>query len=114
MFLAKTFKREVAVFALLGLAYIVYTGDHRMVEILVWPVFTFAGLAFGLDWAGKSGGMLRNISTGPSWGRPQYSSQYASWENQQPNPWSDPYYGAGNYSTKGPYDYAGQPGNNNE
>ena len=45
----KTYKREVAAFLLLGLGYTVWTGDHKMVEILVWPVMTFAGAAFGLD-----------------------------------------------------------------
>lgn len=45
----KTYKREVAAALLLALGYTVWTGDHKMVEILVWPVMTFAGAAFGLD-----------------------------------------------------------------
>lgn len=45
----KTYKREVAVGLLLGLSYVVWTGDIGMVEVLVWPVFTFAAAAFGLD-----------------------------------------------------------------
>ena len=45
----KTFKREVAAALLLALGYTVWSGDHEMVNILVWPVMTFAGAAFGLD-----------------------------------------------------------------
>ena len=45
----KTYKREVAAVLLAALGYTIWTGDHRMVEILVWPVVGFAGAAFGLD-----------------------------------------------------------------
>jgi len=45
----KTYKRELAALLLLGLTYVVYTGDHEMVEILVWPTFGFAAAAFGFD-----------------------------------------------------------------
>jgi len=45
----KTYKREVSIGLLLGLGYVVWTGDVSMVEVLVWPVFTFAAAAFGLD-----------------------------------------------------------------
>ena len=55
----KTFKREVAVAILGGFAYVVYTGDYQMAEVLVWPVFTFSALAFGLDWWGKAGSVHR-------------------------------------------------------
>jgi hypothetical protein len=45
----KTYKREVAT-ALLGFfCVIVWTGNVTMVETIMWPIFTFAGLAFGLD-----------------------------------------------------------------
>ena len=44
----KTYKREVAVLLLGGLAYVVYTGDTEMVNALVWPITTFAAAAFGL------------------------------------------------------------------
>jgi len=54
MYLRKTFKREVAVGILLAFGYVVYGGDVEMVKVLVWPVFSFAGLAFGLDWHGKN------------------------------------------------------------
>ena len=34
---------------LLGLGYVVYTENIEMVQVLVWPIATFAGAAFGLD-----------------------------------------------------------------
>jgi hypothetical protein len=52
----KTYKRELAVALLVWLVYVVETKDASTIEILVWPVFTFAALAFGLDWFGKSDG----------------------------------------------------------
>lgn len=51
----KTYKREIAVALLVWLAYVVEMKDANIVEVLVWPVFTFVALAFGLDWWGKDG-----------------------------------------------------------
>jgi len=45
----KSYKREAAALLLVGLAYVVFTGNIPMVEVIVWPVFTFAMAAFGLD-----------------------------------------------------------------
>jgi hypothetical protein len=45
----KTFKREVATGLLVFFCYIVWLGNVPMVETIMWPIFTFAGLAFGLD-----------------------------------------------------------------
>ena len=45
----KTYKREVAVVLLAGLAYTVYTGNAEMVNVLVYPIVGFAAGAFGLD-----------------------------------------------------------------
>ena len=45
----KTYKREVAVALLLWLVYLVEFKDAALVEILVWPVFSFAAAAFGFD-----------------------------------------------------------------
>ncbi len=59
---SKTFKREVGVGLMLGFCYVVYTGDHEMVKVLVWPVFSFAALAFGMDWYGKVGSSPRDTS----------------------------------------------------
>lgn len=64
----KTYKREIAILLLIWLAYIVETKDVNIVETLVWPIFTFSALAFGMDWFGKSGG-LRDQSSKPTDGR---------------------------------------------
>jgi hypothetical protein len=45
----KTWKRELAVALILGLGAVVYVGNLEMVKVLVWPIFTFAAAAFGLD-----------------------------------------------------------------
>lgn len=46
---SKTYKREVAVGLLLWLAYVVEVKDAEIIQILVWPIFSFAGAAFGFD-----------------------------------------------------------------
>ena len=38
---------------LLVLGIVIWRDNVEMVKVLVWPVFSFAGLAFGLDWKGK-------------------------------------------------------------
>jgi hypothetical protein len=45
----KTWKRELAVLLIIGLGAVVYVNNLEMVKVLVWPVFTFAAAAFGLD-----------------------------------------------------------------
>lgn len=45
----KTYKREVATAALVATFAIGFSGNTELAEILVWPVFMFAGAAFGLD-----------------------------------------------------------------
>ena len=65
----KTYKREIAVAPLVWLTYVVETKDASTIEILVWPVFTFAALAFGMDWFGKSAGGVWEGSTISSDGR---------------------------------------------
>lgn len=64
-FIQKTFKREVAVILLLWFFYVVEVKDDKIIEILVWPVFTFVTAAFGLDQYSK----LRDKPTGPSDGK---------------------------------------------
>jgi hypothetical protein len=50
----KTWKRETAVMCLLYLFYLGLFGRLEVVETLAWPVFLFAGAAYGMDWADKS------------------------------------------------------------
>lgn len=81
-FIQKTFKREVAVILLLWFFYVVEVKDDKIIEILVWPVFTFVTAAFGLDQYSK----LRGKSSGGSekvdrWGD-ERSSEYAVGEDQ--------------------------------
>lgn len=82
----KTWKRETAFLMLLGLAYVVSTGDVSMVEVLVWPIFSFAGLAFGLDVYAKSDGMRHVPPFTSNRGRNERSSEYPSREAEQPDP----------------------------
>lgn len=72
----KTYKRELAVALLVWLVYVVETKDASTIEILVWPVFTFAALAFGMDWFGKSaGGVWEGSAISSNRGRTERSSQ---------------------------------------
>lgn len=82
----KTYKREVAIALLIWLAYVVEVKDASIVETLVWPVFTFVALSFGIDWWGKSGNSLRQSpDEAPDGGRPKRSSQHPSGEGGEPD-----------------------------
>ena len=81
-FIQKTFKREVAVILLLWFFYVVEVKDDKIIEILVWPVFTFVTAAFGIHQYSK----LRGKSSGDSekvdrWGD-ERSSEYAVGEDE--------------------------------
>jgi hypothetical protein len=70
---SKTFKRELAVVLLVWLVYVVETKDEKIIELLVWPIFTYVTAAFGVDAYGR---MQRNPSE-PSHGRgTERSSEY--------------------------------------
>jgi hypothetical protein len=45
----KGFKRAVAVTLLIAFYLVVWQGDVEMVKVLVWPTFTFAAAAMGLE-----------------------------------------------------------------
>lgn len=82
----KTYKREVAVALLIWLAYVVEVKDANIVEVLVWPIFTFVALAFGIDWWGKSGDSLRqSANEAPDGGRPKRGSKHPSGEGSEPD-----------------------------
>jgi hypothetical protein len=76
----KTYKREVAIGLLIFLGYVVETKGEEIVELLVWPTFTFAGLAFGLDWGHK-----QLQPTGSTLGRNQRGSEYPGGEGEHPD-----------------------------
>lgn len=82
----KTYKRELAIVLLVWLAYVVEVKETSLVEILVWPVFTFAALSFGLDWFGKSpSGMQQFTNETTDRGRSQRSGKRTSREDKLPN-----------------------------
>jgi hypothetical protein len=74
----KTYKREVAIGLLIFLGYVVETKGPEIVELLVWPTFTFAGLAFGLDWGHKQ----LQPDRSPPWRRTERSSEYPDRERE--------------------------------
>lgn len=82
----KTFKRELAIALIVWLVYIVEVKDVQIIEILVWPIFSYVTAAFGLDAYGK----LRQGSTKPSHGRgTERSSKRSSREDQLTDDWDN-------------------------
>ena len=82
----KTYKRELAVILLVWLVYIVETKNESIIEVLVWPVFTFVTAAFGLDQYSK----LQRKSSQPTDGRgTEHSGQRTSWEDEYPDAGND-------------------------
>ena len=53
-FSGKTWKRELALAVFLWLIYLSVWGDIEALRIVAAPAFTYIGLAFGIDWWGKS------------------------------------------------------------
>lgn len=85
----KTYKRELAVALLIWLVYVVEVKEPTIVEILVWPVFSFAAAAFGFDQYAK----LQRDKT-PDRRGSERSSQRPSGENKLPNAGDYQDYGA--------------------
>jgi len=75
----KTYKRELAVALLLWLVYVVEVKDVTIIEVLVWPIFSFAAAAFGFDAYGK---LQRNSSQSPDRRGAERSSEHTDWENK--------------------------------
>lgn len=76
----KTFKRELAVALLVWLMYVVEVKDVSIIEVLVWPIFAFAGAAFGFDSFSKQ---LWDKSSKSSDGiRNERSSEYTDREDK--------------------------------
>lgn len=96
----KTFKREVSVLLIGLLGFTVFAQDVEMAKAIVWPIMTFAGLAFGLDWNGKQNTNSADADDEPSelqrpvgtfksnrWTTGQY--QRPTRPEQPTNSWSD-------------------------
>lgn len=78
----KTYKRELAVVLLVWLIYIVETKNESIIEVLVWPVFTFVTAAFGLDQYSK----LQQRPPKPTDRRgTERSRERTSWEDKYPD-----------------------------
>jgi len=72
----KTYKREVAMALLLWLVYLVEVKDTSLVEVLVWPIFSFAAAAFGFDQYSKL--QQSGATKSSDRGRSERSSQHPS------------------------------------
>ena len=77
--MAKTYKRELAVILLVWLMYVVEFKDVSIIEVLVWPVFSFAAAAFGFDQYAK---LQQRSTKSPDGGRTQRSSEYTGGEDK--------------------------------
>jgi len=78
----KTLKRELAIILIVWLIYIVETKDATIIEVLVWPIFTFVIAAFGLDQYSK----LQQRGAGSPDGRGnERSSQHTVGTDEQPD-----------------------------
>lgn len=78
----KTYKRELAVIMLVWLAYVVEVKEPTLVEVLVWPVFTYVMAAFGFDQYAK---LQQSASRTVDRRGTERSSQRPSGENEQPD-----------------------------
>ena len=85
----KTFKRELAVVLLVWLVYVVETKDVSIIEVLVWPIFSFVTAAFGFDVYSQ----LQQSSQSSDRRRSERSSKRASGEDQYPDTGNDDHYG---------------------
>ena len=82
----KTYKRELAIILLVWFIYLVETKDINIVEVTIWPVFSFVTAAFGFDAYGK----LQQGSTKPPHGRgTERSSKRPSREDQLTDDWDN-------------------------
>ena len=87
----KTYKRELAVVLLVWLMYVTEFKDASLVEVLVWPIFTYVMAAFGFDQYAK----LQQPPSQTSHRRgTERSSKRPSGENKLPNAGDYEDYGA--------------------
>lgn len=77
----KTWKREVAIALLIWFAYVVESKDAEIIEVIVWPVFTYSALAFGLQWFAPNGGLQRP-SGFTDWGRSKHIGEYSGGQGE--------------------------------
>lgn len=78
----KTYKRELATALLVWLSYVVEVKDVSIIEVLVWPVFSFAAAAFGFDAYSK---LQQSSYESTDRRRSERSSQHTGRKDQQPD-----------------------------
>jgi hypothetical protein len=82
----KTYKRELAILLLVWLVYLVETKDINIVEVTIWPIFSFVTAAFGFDAYGK---LQQGSTKPPHRGRTERGSERTGRENQLPDDWDN-------------------------
>ena len=82
----KSFKRELAIGLIVWLVYIVEVKDVQIIEILVWPIFSYVTAAFGLDAYGK---LQQGSTKSTDRGRSERSSQRTDREDKLSDDWDN-------------------------
>ena len=78
----KTWSRETALLLLLVFIWAVYQNNVEMVEVIVWPIITYAAIAFGLKRVDQSDGMWFAKPPSGTHGRDERSSERPSRRDQ--------------------------------
>lgn len=81
----KTWSRETALALLAVFIWAVYQNNVEMVEVIVWPITTYAAIAYGLKRVDQSDGMWSAKPPSSTHGRDQRSSQRPSRGDQYPD-----------------------------
>jgi hypothetical protein len=75
----KTWSRESAGLLLLILVWSIYQGDVALVTTIIWPILSYAAVAYGLKRLDGPNSLLRTRpSESSDWGRSQRSSEYSA------------------------------------
>ncbi len=82
----KTYKRELAILLIVWLVYLVETKDINIVEVTIWPIFSFVTAAFGFDAYGK---LQQGSTKPPHRGRTERGSERTGREDQLTDDWDN-------------------------
>ena len=75
----KTWSRETAGSLLLVLVWSIYQGDAELVTAIIWPILSYAAVAFGLKRLDGPDSLFRNKPSEPlNGGRSQRSSEHTA------------------------------------
>lgn len=78
----KTWHRETALALLVVLCWTIYNEDVEMVKVIVYPVLTYAALAYGLKRADTSDWVRKQPLISADGGRSERSCQYSDREDE--------------------------------